>query len=50
MRESGRLFIEMSLVAETAEKEFVRDVSEKLCYITLDYDTDLTSTAEADNF
>ena len=49
-RENGLLFIEMSLMAETAEKELVRDVSEKLCYIALDYGTEPTSTAEIDNY
>ena len=34
-------------MADTVEKELVRDVSEKLCYIALVYDTELTSTAEA---
>ena len=32
----------------TAEREIVRDVIEKLCYIGLDYDTELKSTAEID--
>ena len=32
----------------TAEKEIARDVKENLCYIGLDYDTDLKSTAEID--
>ena len=36
-------------MADTAEKELVHDVSEKLCYIALDYDTELTSTAETNN-
>jgi len=31
----------------TAEKEIARDVKEKLCYIALDHDTVLTSTAES---
>ena len=37
-------------MADTAEMELVRDVSEKLCHIAFDYDTELTSTAEADKF
>ena len=36
-------------MADTVEKELVRDVSEKLCYIALVYDTELTSTAEANS-
>ena len=50
VRVYGQLFIELSLTADTAEKELVRDVNEKLCYIALDYDTELNSTAETDNF
>ena len=34
----------------TAEREIVRDVKEKLCYIALDYDTVLTSTAESSDY
>ena len=30
----------------TAKRKIVRDVKEKLCYIALDYDTELTSTAK----
>ena len=30
----------------TAEREIGRDVKQKLCYIALDYDTELKSTAE----
>ena len=30
----------------TAEREIVRDVKEKLCYIDLEYGTDLKSTAK----
>ena len=34
--------------AATAEKEFVRDVNKKRSHIGVDYDTELTSTAELD--
>ena len=45
---SGRLFVEMSsMTAATAERKIVPDVIEKRCYITLDFDTKLTSTAES---
>ena len=30
----------------TAERKIVHDVKEKLCYIALDYDTELKSTAK----
>ena len=33
MRIHGQLLFEMSLMADAAEKELVRDVSEKLCYM-----------------
>ena len=34
--------------AAAAEREIPRDVKEKLCYIGVDYDTKLKSTAETD--
>ena len=44
------MFVELSLTADTAEKDLIRDVSEKMCYIARDYDAELNSTAETDNF
>ena len=50
VRVSGQLFVELLLTADSAEKDLIRDVSEKLCYIARDYDAELNSTAETDNF
>ena len=33
---------------KSAERDFVQDVMEKLCYVAFDYDTMLTSTVETD--
>ena len=41
--------IRVSLVEKSAEREFVQDVIEKLCYVAFDYNTKVTSTADKDN-
>ena len=47
LRLADRDFTEY-LMKNTGEKEIARDVTEKLIYICLDYDTELKSTAEHD--
>ena len=50
VRVYGLLFVELLLMVDTVEKDLTRDVSEKRCYIGRDYDAELNSTAETDNF
>ena len=50
MRERAVVFRDVvDSKAATGEKESVRDVNKKRCYIVLDFDTEHTSTAETGN-